>query len=582
MGMASSQARLLNLTARMHQIEYKAAKLEAQKLQLSNESSAVYDTYLEALDATKIQYSTLTSDGSITYIDATYAALQAAGYILVFKDQDIITEDNYDARILVDEGTLSNWELADGNRDYFIALESGRGTVNDNGTITVTDDEDGIEWTEIYTASQLSSMDGSSGYYRLMSDIEITDEDEWESISSFSGTLDGNGHTISGLTSALFDSLSGATVTNLNLSGTIGSEDDTATGNVGFLANSAVYGTNVSNVTASGTIYSSGTNTGGLIGYVYAFNSSGQYSAVYISNCSTNVTINSSGGNTGGLVGNVSQGCYITDCTSEGTITSSGAYTGGLVGAANVCFISNSSSSCTVNGGANSGGLVGLTASTTLTDCTASGDVTGTSYVGGLVGYCGPTSLSNCLAEGNVTSTGTEDSTYTGGLIGYLAYTVDTSSCTANGDVTSYTGYTGGLVGYDYYSTSDITTGTVSSTQSVTSTNGTVGTYYGGTENEVTVTSGSSTDATGASETSVTVETTVFLDDTISDDYSVDGYTSAGDLFDDISEYGCTTEKEEYTALTDGYYVSVSEYSADGYENDTTCIKYMIIKSERI
>ena len=46
MGMASSQARLLNLTARMHQIEYKAAKLEAQKLQLANESSAVYDTYL--------------------------------------------------------------------------------------------------------------------------------------------------------------------------------------------------------------------------------------------------------------------------------------------------------------------------------------------------------------------------------------------------------------------------------------------------------------------------------------------------------------------------------------------------------
>ncbi len=31
MGLSSSQARLLNLTARMHQIEYKAAKLEVQK-----------------------------------------------------------------------------------------------------------------------------------------------------------------------------------------------------------------------------------------------------------------------------------------------------------------------------------------------------------------------------------------------------------------------------------------------------------------------------------------------------------------------------------------------------------------------
>ena len=50
MGMSSSQARLLNLTARMHQIEYKAAKLEAMKLQMANESSRVYETYLEAID----------------------------------------------------------------------------------------------------------------------------------------------------------------------------------------------------------------------------------------------------------------------------------------------------------------------------------------------------------------------------------------------------------------------------------------------------------------------------------------------------------------------------------------------------
>lgn len=53
MGMSSSQARLLNLTSRMHQIEYKAAKLEAEKLQMANESSRVYNEYLEALEAQK-------------------------------------------------------------------------------------------------------------------------------------------------------------------------------------------------------------------------------------------------------------------------------------------------------------------------------------------------------------------------------------------------------------------------------------------------------------------------------------------------------------------------------------------------
>ena len=72
MGMASSQARLLTLTARMHQIEYKAARLEAQKLQMANESTRVYNEYLEALDAAKIQHKFINTDGSVTYKDVTF------------------------------------------------------------------------------------------------------------------------------------------------------------------------------------------------------------------------------------------------------------------------------------------------------------------------------------------------------------------------------------------------------------------------------------------------------------------------------------------------------------------------------
>lgn len=86
MGLASSQARLLTLTARMHQIEYKAAKLEAQKLQMANESTQVYEDYLEALDATKIQYKVLTTDGSTTYQDInSYSDFLAAGYALDYN-----------------------------------------------------------------------------------------------------------------------------------------------------------------------------------------------------------------------------------------------------------------------------------------------------------------------------------------------------------------------------------------------------------------------------------------------------------------------------------------------------------------
>lgn len=88
MGLSSSQSRLLNLTARMHQIEYKAAKLEAMKLQMANESDKVYETYLDALDATKIQYKALTENGSITYSDITqYSDLTDAGYRIYYYDE---------------------------------------------------------------------------------------------------------------------------------------------------------------------------------------------------------------------------------------------------------------------------------------------------------------------------------------------------------------------------------------------------------------------------------------------------------------------------------------------------------------
>ena len=87
MGLASSQARLLTLTARMHQIEYKAARLEAMKLQMANESRQVYEEYLDALDKTKVQIKTLNTDGSITYKDITNYRTDFldAGYALDFN-----------------------------------------------------------------------------------------------------------------------------------------------------------------------------------------------------------------------------------------------------------------------------------------------------------------------------------------------------------------------------------------------------------------------------------------------------------------------------------------------------------------
>ena len=50
MGLAASQVRLLQLTSRQHRIEYQAQKIQAQKLQLANESDAAYNTLIMITD----------------------------------------------------------------------------------------------------------------------------------------------------------------------------------------------------------------------------------------------------------------------------------------------------------------------------------------------------------------------------------------------------------------------------------------------------------------------------------------------------------------------------------------------------
>ena len=380
MGMSSSQARLLNLTARMHQIEYKAAKLEAMKLQMANESSRVYDDYLNAIDATKIQYSTISTDGTINYVDATYNGMKNQGYELKFADSD---------KVIIDAATEANLKIAGNNKDYFIALETGRVTETNqkvNGVV------------EIYTIEQFMNM-SSNKNYRLMADIDLTGKN-WTSKSLSSGkTFDGNGHTIKGLNNALFTSVSG-TVTNLNIEGNVTSK--------GILTENAYSGANINNVSVSGSINAAKDNVGALVGNISG--SSGN--KVKISNCSSNATIitSSNNSNIGGLVG-ASSNAEIDNCTSNGSISGNNGL-GGLIGATSNTTITNSTSSTyvraegTAKWGHSAGGFVGITYDySNVSNCSAYGNVDGDDdVVGGFVGCANPNSkISNCNAYGNVT-----------------------------------------------------------------------------------------------------------------------------------------------------------------------------------
>lgn len=72
MGLSASQARLLSITSRMHDVELKAQSIESQKIALATQQDELYQDYCDALDAKKIQVGITNGVGGISYVDANY------------------------------------------------------------------------------------------------------------------------------------------------------------------------------------------------------------------------------------------------------------------------------------------------------------------------------------------------------------------------------------------------------------------------------------------------------------------------------------------------------------------------------
>ncbi len=113
----------------------------------------------------------------------------------------------------------------------------------------------------------------------------------------------------------------------------------------------------------------------------------------------------------GGMVGYANGGSF-TNCSTTGSISNASDRVGGFAGAAGSGTTFNSSySACTVTGtvdGNRIGGFIGWPASVSVTDCYASGAVSSLGaapIVGGFVGYNGGT-LVNCYSSGSVTASG--------------------------------------------------------------------------------------------------------------------------------------------------------------------------------
>ena len=246
----------------------------------------------------------------------------------------------------------TDWQ-AGGEYTYTVSLAAAKDpgyTIEGNGSYTVTS-ADGL-----MNVAELVNGGKTDINITLDKNIDLTGKD-WTPIgtsfdNSYTGTFDGGGHTITGLTITTKDQFVGL-FGYLNRAGTV--------------KNVVMEGVQIT----SNQIY--GGSIGGVVGYSWGT----------IENCSVSGSV-------------------------SGTV-----YVGGVVGVQIGGSITGCSSSATVKGTVDVGGVAGQTnSSATLTACYATGNVTieinpAKNIAGGsLVGMNAGSSLLACYATGNVTSTG--------------------------------------------------------------------------------------------------------------------------------------------------------------------------------
>ena len=256
------------------------------------------------------------------------------------------------------------WQ-AGGKYTYTVSLAAAKDlgyTIESNGSYTVTS-ADGL-----MNIAKLVNGGKTDINITLTADIDLTGKN-WTPIGTsfsnkYTGTFDGGGHTIKGLT----------VTTNDQFVGLFGS-----IGNAGTVKNVMMEDVQITSNRSSGF-------AGGVAGY----------SDGTIENCSVSGSV-------------------------SGTV-----YVGGVVGAQWEGSITGCSSSATVKGMVHVGGVVGQTnGGATLTACYATGNVTleidpRKNIAGGsLVGFNGGNGVRACYATGNVTSTGSSTgNVHIGGFLG--------------------------------------------------------------------------------------------------------------------------------------------------------------------
>ena len=293
-----------------------------------------------------------------------------------------------------EERNLSAAITPEAGKFYNITLNKDKGYTDDGqGNYTVTSAEGLKNIAELVNEEWKLDIN-----IILTNNIDLTGID-WTPIgtsfsNSYTGTFNGGGHTITGLTVTGSNEYAG-------LFGRIGS------------------GGKVMNVKLEGVQIESDNEmsaVGGVVGHSYG-NSE---------NCSVSGSV-SSNSTAGGVVG-AQLGGSITGCNTSATVKGV-TYAGGIAGY--------------TNGGGS------------LTGCYATGSIsvenntTNAAWAGGVVGSNGSSTLTACYATGSVTSSGS-GTIYAGGVTGTNDFGTLTACYHANGTISCPGGTTGGVAGRNY------------------------------------------------------------------------------------------------------------------------------------
>jgi len=123
MGMAASQARLLSLTARIHDVEYEAQALQNAKINLSTQSDRVYEDYLAALDDTTLTVLKMDDAGNKSTITANFNNLCSVNKVKTANGKSYAIFDER-GRLIVDNDAYEAYEK------FINQLQQGQGDCN--------------------------------------------------------------------------------------------------------------------------------------------------------------------------------------------------------------------------------------------------------------------------------------------------------------------------------------------------------------------------------------------------------------------------------------------------------------------